>query len=97
MTEPIGKAYKPWLIVSLTVLVLSLILLAGDVTAAFINFDTKAMPLWVTVVGALAAFGIALGFAGFLGIMLVAGWASWKEGRRVQVLPPERPVTAAKD
>ncbi|SNT26386.1 hypothetical protein SAMN05421770_106167 [Granulicella rosea] len=97
MSDPIGKAYKPWLIASLTVLVLSLVLLAGDVTAAFINFDTKAMPIWVTVVGVLAALGIALGFAGFLGIMLVSGWASWKEGRRVQVLPPERPVEAAKE
>ena len=87
--DPIGKAYKPWLILSLVVLVGSLFPLAVTVSAAFIEFDQKTTPLWVIILGVLAGLGIALGFAGFLLIMLAAGYNAWKDGRRVQVLPPE--------
>ncbi len=87
--EPIGKAYKPWLILSLLVLVGSLFLLAVTVSAAFVGFGEKTTPLWVIVLGVLAVLGIALGFAGFLLIMLAAGYKSWREGRHIQVLPPE--------
>lgn len=87
--EPIGKAYKPWLILSLVVLVGSLVLLAVAVTAAFVNFGATTTPLWVVILGVLAVLGVALGFLGFLLIMVAAGWKAWREGRRVQVLPPE--------
>ena len=89
MQESLPKAYKPWILASLTVLVLSFVLLAGAVCCAFFFFGGEGTPLWVVVMGGFAVFGIVLGFAGFLGMMLVAGWRSFKESRRVQVLPPE--------
>ena len=87
--EPIGKEYKPWLVLSLVVLVGSLFLLAVTVTAAFVEFETVTTPVWVIVLGVLAILGIGLGFAGFLLIMVAAGWKAWRDARRVQVLPPE--------
>ncbi len=90
MMQPVGNAYKPWIVASLTVLVGSLILLAADVTLAFVSFggSNEKTPLWVVVVGVAAALGVGLGFAGFFLLMLVAGWQSFRESRRVQVLPP---------
>ena len=87
--EPISKAYKPWIILSIAVLVGSLILLAIAVTAAFVTFGQKDVPLWVIVLGVLAMLGVALGFGGFFLLMATAAWNNWREGRRVQVLPPE--------
>lgn len=88
MVEPIGKAYKPWVIASVGVLVGSLMLLAGTVGAAFVYFNAAGTPLWVMMLGALAVLGIGVGFGGFFVMMMVAGWRSFREGRRVQVLPP---------
>ena len=79
--ESLPKAYKPFIIGSLGILVLSLVLLAGAVVAAFYFFGGEGTPLWVVVMGGFAVFGIALGFAGFLGMMLVAGWRSFKQSR----------------
>lgn len=87
LTQPIPEGYKAWIIASLAVLVGSLVLLAADVTAGFVYFDGKS-PLWVTILGVVAVLGIGLGFAGFLVLMLVAGWRNWREGRKVQVIPP---------
>jgi len=88
--ESIGKAYKPWLLVSLTVLVGGLLLLVVAGTVAFISFNGTETPLWVIVLGVLGAFGLGLGFGGFFLMMMLAGWHSFREARRVQVLPPER-------
>lgn len=94
--DPIPKAYKPWLILSLLVLVGSLVLLAVVVTVAFVRFDSAGTPIWLVLLGVVAVLGIALGFAGFLLLMFTAGYRSWREARRVQVLPPES-VGRAKD
>ena len=92
MSESIGKAYKPWLLLSLAVLVGSLSLLAVAGTVAFLGAAREVTPLWVIVIGVVAGLGIGLGFGGFFLIMIVAGWSSWRESRRVQVIPPERPA-----
>lgn len=84
----VGKEYKPWLIGSVIVLVCSLVLLAGDVVAAFLNFSEEMTPLWVVVVGAVALLGVAVGFGGLFLLMATAGWKAFREGRRIQVLPP---------
>ena len=89
MDESIGKAYKPWLIASLVVLIASLAALAVMMTVAFLNDKGAATPLWVIVLSAVAALGVALGFAGFFLIMMTAGWLSFRERRRVQVIPPQ--------
>jgi hypothetical protein len=89
-SEPIPAAYKAWLIASIAILVGSLVLLAIVVTAAFVTFNQQATPLWVIVLGAVAVFGVALGFGGFFLLMATAGYSAWRESRRVQLLPPER-------
>ena len=89
MTESLGRGYKVWLIASVVVLVGSLGLLAVAVTAAFLSFADQATPLWVVVVGAFAVLGVGVGFGGMFLILATAGWRSFREGRRVQVLPPE--------
>ena len=89
MSESIGKAYKPWLLVSLVVLVGSLVLLAVAGTAAFLEFSGEATPIWVIVLGVVAGLGIGVGFGGFFLIMAVAGWSSWRGSRKVTVISPE--------
>ncbi len=90
MSESIGKAYKPWLMVSLAVLVGSLGLLMVAGTVAFLGAGREVTPLWVIVVGVVAGLGIGVGFGGFFLIMFVAGWNSWRESRKVTVISPER-------
>jgi hypothetical protein len=73
------------------ILVGSLALLAVDVVAGFSYFMQKTTPLWVTLLGVAAVSGIALGFAGFLLLMVMAAWLNWREGRKIQVIPPVHP------
>ncbi len=90
MTESLPKGFKPWLIVSVAVLVISLGLLAVSVSAAFFTFADVVAPLWVVVLGALSLLGVGLGFGGLFLLLATAGWRSWRDGRKVQVLPPEK-------
>ena len=89
MTESLPKGYKPWLILSVAVLVGSLVLLAVAVTVAFVTFSDKSAPLWDVVIGVVAVLGVVVGFGGLFLLIATAGFLAWREGRRVQVLPPE--------
>ena len=89
MDQSIGKAYKPWLIASVLVLVGSLGVLGVAATAAFVHPSDQATPLWVIALGVVGALGVGFGFAGFFLMMLAAGWQAFRETRRVQVIPPE--------
>lgn len=90
MVESIGKAYKPYLLASLAVLIGSLALLGVAGTAAFIGTTGEPTPLWVIVLGVVAVLGVIAGFGGFFLIMAVAGWQSFRAARKVQVISPER-------
>jgi len=92
MSKPLPPGYKGWIVTCLVIFVGALVLLAADVTAGFVYFDQKTTPLWVTVLGVAAVLGIALGFVGFLLIMVVAGYKNWKESQKIQVIPPARPA-----
>lgn len=87
--DSIGSAYRVWLIASVTLLVGSLVLVAIAVTAAFVSFADRGTPLWVIIVGVLGTLGVGLGFAGLFLMLATAAWRSFREDRRVQVLPPE--------
>jgi membrane protein YdbS with pleckstrin-like domain len=87
-SKAVPDGFKGVLVVSVSVLLVSLMLLVGDIAAAFVYFSQKATPLWVTVVGAIAVLGVAAGFAGLFVLMAIAGWRSHREARRVQVIPP---------
>jgi len=88
LSESIGKAYKPWLIASVVVLVGSLGLLAVTMTVAFLNYSGAATPIWAIVLGVVGGLGLGVGFAGLFLLMMAAGWSSWREARRVQVISP---------
>ena len=88
LAPPIPKAYTPWIIVSTLALIGGLLLLAVAVTAAFVTFAAVGTPLWVIVIGVFAVIGIVGGFGGLFLLLGAAAWTSWREGRRVQVLPP---------
>ncbi|WP_353063966.1 hypothetical protein RBB77_22335 [Tunturibacter psychrotolerans] len=88
LSKAIPDSAKKWLIASLGVLLFSLVLVLGDIVAAFVYFADKTNPLWVTLLGVAGALGVAVGFAGFFLLMAIAGWRSLCEARRVQVIPP---------
>jgi drug/metabolite transporter (DMT)-like permease len=89
LNDSVGKAYKPWIIVSLVMLVGSIVLLGITMTVAFLYHQGTDTPVWVIVIAVLAGLGVLAGFGGFALLMFVAGWNTWRESRRVQVLPPE--------
>ena len=92
LAEPIGKAYKPWIIASVAILVGSLFLLTLSVFAGFVFYQGADKPIWLILLAILAVLGIALGFAGFFMLMLTAGWRSFREGKKIQVISPAHPA-----
>ena len=88
LSKAIPDRAKKWLIASLAVLLFSLVLVLGDIVAAFVYFADKSDPLWVTLLGIAGALGVAVGFGGFFLLMAIAGWRSFREARRVQMIPP---------
>jgi hypothetical protein len=65
-TKAMPDGLKGWLVVSLVVLVGSLILFAGDVSAGFAYFIAKTAPAWVTSLGVAAVIGMSVGIAGLV-------------------------------
>jgi hypothetical protein len=88
LSKALPDRAKKWLIASLAVLLFSLVLVLGDIVAAFVYFADKTDPLWVTLLGVAGVLGVAVGFGGFFLLMAIAGWRSFREARRVQVIPP---------
>lgn len=89
MRESLGKRYRPWLIASLVILVGSLMSLALVVTVMFVYFSGLEKPLWLELLFVVTGLGVMAGFAGFFLMMMLAGWNSFREGQRVQVISPE--------
>ena len=87
-SKALPDGFKGWIVASIGVLLVSLLLVLGDIVAAFVYFSDKTNPLWVTLLGVAGALGVGLGFAGLFGLMAVAGWREHRESRRVQVIPP---------
>ncbi len=88
--KPLPDGFKAWIVVSVGLLLLSLVLVLGDIIAAFVYFSDKTSPLWVTLLGVAGALGVGLGFAGLFLLMAIAGWRSHRESKRVQVISPVR-------
>jgi membrane protein YdbS with pleckstrin-like domain len=87
-SKPLPDGFKSWIIASVAVMLVSLLLLLGDIVAAFAYFSEKTSPLWVTLLGVAGALGVALGFAGLFVLLAFAGWRSYLESKRMQIIPP---------
>ncbi len=70
MNKPLLDGARAWLVASTAVLVVSLVLLGGNIFAGFYYFADMNVPLWVSVLGAISILGAAAGFVGVL-LMLV--------------------------
>jgi hypothetical protein len=89
-SKSLPDGFKGWIIASVSVLLLSLVLVLGDIVAAFAYFSERTNPLWVTLLGVAGALGVGLGFAGLFVLLAFAGWRSYLESKRVQIIPPVR-------
>lgn len=92
MNMPRSKAlpdgFKGWIVASVSLLLVSLLLVLGDIVAVFAYFSDKTSPLWVTLLGGAGVVGVGLGFGGFFVLMAVAGWRSHRESKRVEIILP---------
>jgi hypothetical protein len=96
MNMPGSKAlpdgFKGWIVASVSLLLVSLLLVLGDIVAVFAYFSDKTNPLWVTLLGGAGVVGVGLGFGGFFVLMAVAGWRSHRESKRVEIILPTHEV-----
>jgi hypothetical protein len=88
MSKALPDGFKGWIVASVSLLLVSLALVLGDIVAAFVYFSDKTNPVWVTLLGVAGALGVGLGFAGLFVLMAVAGWRSYRESKRVQIISP---------
>jgi H+/Cl- antiporter ClcA len=88
--KALPDGFKAWIVASVSVLLVSLMLVLGDIVAAFVYFSDKTSPLWVTLLGVAGVLGVGLGFAGLFLLMALAGWRSYRESKRVQIISPVR-------
>jgi hypothetical protein len=87
-SKALPDQFKGWIVASVSLLLFSLVLVLGDIVAAFVYFSDKTNPLWVTLLGVAGALGVGLGFAGLFLLMAIAGWQSHRESKRVQIISP---------
>jgi hypothetical protein len=87
-SKALPDGFKWWIVASVSLLLVSLLLVLGDIVAAFAHFSQKTSPLWVTLLGVAGALGVGLGFAGLFVLMAVAGWRSHQESKRVEIILP---------
>jgi hypothetical protein len=87
-SKALPDGFKGWLVASLSLLLVSLLLMLGDIVAVFTYFSEKPNPLWATVLGVVGVTGIGLGFAGFFMLMTIAWWRSYRESKRVKIISP---------
>jgi membrane protein YdbS with pleckstrin-like domain len=73
---------RAWLVASTVVLVVSLVLLTGNIVAGFCFFADMKVPLWVSGLGAVAVLGVVIGFGGVFLLLVVGGVKGWREGHR---------------
>ena len=79
--SPIPSAYRPWLILSLGILVASLLVLVIVASVAFIYYANVLTPLWLMVLGGVSAAGVVVGFGGFFLLLVIGAYTSFKEDR----------------
>jgi hypothetical protein len=87
-SKALPDGFKWWIVASLSLLLVSLLLVLGDIAATFAYFSEKTSPLWVTLLGMAGALGVGLGFAGLFVLMAIAGWRSHRESKRTEIILP---------
>jgi hypothetical protein len=82
-SKAMPEGFKWWLVASVSVLLFSLLLFAGNVVAGFVYFTGQTAPVWVTALGIAALLGMCVGFGGlFLLLILVAVKAHRNDKKR---------------
>lgn len=94
---PIPKAYRPWLMLLLAVLVVSLFTLVVTASIAFIYYANVLTPIWLIALGAVAGLGVAAGFGGLFLLLVIAGYRSFKEDAPATALGVEPQERAPRD
>jgi hypothetical protein len=87
-SKALPNGFNGWIVASVSLLLVSLLLVLGDIVAVFAYFSDKTSPLWVTLLGGAGVVGVGLGFGGFFVLMAVAGWRSHQESKRVEIILP---------
>jgi hypothetical protein len=87
-SKALPDGFKGWIVASVSLLLVSLVLVLGDIVAAFVYFSNETSPWWVALLGVAGALGVGLGFAGLFVLMAIAGWRSHQESKRVQIISP---------
>jgi hypothetical protein len=87
-SKALPDGFKGWIVASVSLLLVSLLLVLGDIVAAFVYFSEETSPWWVALLGVAGALGVGLGFAGLFVVMAIAGWRSYRESKRVQIISP---------
>lgn len=87
-SKALPDGFKGWIVASVSLLLVSLLLVLGDIVAAFVYFSEETSPWWVALLGVAGALGVGLGFAGLFVLMAIAGWRSYRESKRVQIISP---------
>ena len=72
---------RSWLVASIAVLLVSLVLLVGNICAGFYFFSDMSTPLWVSVLGAVSILGVVAGFGGLFLLLVVAAVKAWREDK----------------
>jgi uncharacterized integral membrane protein len=79
--KAIPDGMRGWVIGSVAVLLVSLVLLVGNIAAGFYYFSDMKTPLWVSVLGAVSILGVVVGFGGLFLLMI---FAAMKERREMK-------------
>ena len=82
VNKAVPDGMKSWLLACSVVLIVSLVLLTGNLVAGFYFFSDMKMPVWVSILGAVAMLGVVAGFGGVFLLMAAAAVKDWHKGRR---------------
>jgi hypothetical protein len=76
-------SFRWGLVASVSVLLLSLLLFAGNVGAGFVYFNEKQAPAWVTVLGVVSILGICAGFGGLFLLLILTAVKAHRDDKKL--------------
>jgi hypothetical protein len=83
MSKAMPDSFRWGLVASVSVLLLSLLLFAGNVGAGFVYFNEKQAPAWVTVLGVVSILGICAGFGGLFLLLILTAVKAHRDDKKL--------------